>query len=258
MQNVKEIYNERCILRMSESQRIAKAIASAGVCSRREAERLIEKGRVMVNDEVIKSPALNVTSEDEIIVNGEPINNQAKAPRLFIYHKPAGLVCTNKDEEGRPTIFDRMPGGLPRLINIGRLDLNSEGLLLMTTDGDLAQKMMRPQTGLERVYLVRAIGNPSERDFDRLRNGITLDGERFRPMEIEFKTGQRDTGRNVWYKVVLKEGKNREVRRAFEAIELSVNRLLRISYGPFELEDIPRGEVVEISQHRLKKFMETL
>lgn len=243
---------------MSELQRIAKAIASAGVCSRREAERLIEQGEVTVNGKQINSPALNVSAEDKITVKGKMLNIQAKSARLFIYHKPAGLVCTRKDEQDRPTIFDRLPAGLPRLINIGRLDLNSEGLLLMTTDGDLAQKMMRPQTGLKRTYYVRAIGRASERGLEKLRRGITVEGERFRPMEIDLKPDQTESGKNVWYQVVLTEGKNREIRRAFEAINLTVNRLIRVSYGPFELGDVKRGEVLEVSQHKLKKFIEQL
>ncbi len=248
-------------LKVSESQRIAKTIAQAGICSRREAEKLIEQGKVKVNNKVITSPALNVSERDEIMVHDKLLNTKAKTTRLFIYHKPQGLVCTRKDEQDRPTIFDRLPQNLPRLINIGRLDLNSEGLLLLTTDGDLAQKMMRPQTGLKRTYRVRAIGHTTQKQLDKLRRGLRLEDERFRPMEIDFLHKDEETkseGKNVWYQVTLTEGKNREIRRAFEAINLKVNRLLRLSYGPFELGDIPRGEVAEISQHKLKKFMATL
>jgi len=225
-------------------QRIAKVIARAGLASRREAERMITAGRVKLNGKRLESPAVNVTERDQITVDGKPVGEPDQA-RIWRYHKPAGLVTTTRDEKGRTTIFDRLPAGLPRVMSIGRLDLNSEGLLLLTNDGELKRRLELPTTGWLRKYRVRVHGSPTEEMLARPRAGMTLDGERFQPMQI---TIDRQQGRNAWLTLGLREGRNREVRRAMEAIGLVVNRLIRISYGPFQLGDLPAGQVAEINR----------
>ncbi len=230
---------------MSETpkgDRIAKVLARAGVASRREAERIIEAGRVSVNGKAISSPALNVGPKDKITVDGAPIG-AAEAPRIWLFHKPAGLVTTAKDEKGRKTVFDALPTDLPRVMTIGRLDLNSEGLLLLTNDGGIKRRLELPSTGWSRKYRVRIKGRPRDEDFATLRQGIEIDGERFRPMDV---TLDRQQGANAWATVTLREGKNREIRRTMESIGFSVNRLIRISFGPFRLGEIPPGAVTEV------------
>ena len=226
----------------SKGDRIAKVLARAGVASRREAERMIEEGRVAVNGAVLTSPALNVQASDKIEVDGQPIA-EAEPPRMWLYHKPLGLVTTHKDEQGRKTIFDELPEDLPRVMTVGRLDLNSEGLLLLTNDGGVKRKLELPATGWVRKYRVRVNGRPTEDTFAPLRRGIEVDGEKFAPMVISL---DRQQGANAWVTVSLKEGKNREIRRAMGAVGLTVNRLLRVSYGPFELGSLKSGEVEEI------------
>ncbi|MBS0125585.1 pseudouridine synthase [Thetidibacter halocola] len=228
--------------------RIAKVIARAGVASRREAERLIEEGRVTVNGKTIDRAALNVTASDRITVDGKPLD-AAPEPRLWLYHKPTGLVTTTKDEQGRPTIYDDLPEDLPRVMSVGRLDLNSEGLLLLTNDGALKRKMELPSTGWLRKYRVRVKGNPTDADLQPLRNGIEVDGQRFQPMTVAL---DRQQGANAWLTVGLREGKNREIRRAMTDIGLSVNRLIRISYGPFQLGQLKPGAVEEIRPRILR------
>ncbi len=222
--------------------RIAKVLARAGIASRREAERMIADGRVAVNGRVIDSPALNVTETDKVTVDGKPLA-APEPPRLWLYHKPQGLVTTTRDEKGRPTIFDRLPEDLPRVMTVGRLDLNSEGLLLLTNDGAIKRRLELPSTGWLRKYRVRVKGTPEDATFEPLRKGLTLDGERFQPMTV---TLDRQQGANAWATVGLREGRNREVRRAMEAVGLTVNRLIRISYGPFQLGDLAPGEVEEV------------
>lgn len=223
-------------------ERIAKRLARAGVASRREAERMIEAGRVKVNGREIASPALNVTAADAVEVDGEPLA-AAEPSRLWRYHKPPGLVTSAKDEKGRPTVFERLPEDLPRVVSVGRLDLNSEGLLLLTNDGDLKRKLELPSTGWTRRYRVRAHGRVEDRALEPLRRGLTIDGERFQPMTVAI---EREQGANLWLAVALKEGRNREIRRALEAVGLVVNRLIRISYGPFQLGDLATGAVEEV------------
>lgn len=229
---------------MSEGDRIAKVLARRGVASRRVAERMIEAGRVSVNGRVIDSPALNVTPKDKITVDGAEVA-EAEPPRLWLYHKPAGLVTTERDEKGRPTVFDNLPPELPRVMSVGRLDLTSEGLLLLTNDGEIKRRLELPSTGWLRKYRVRLKGAPKDEDFAPLRDGITVDGERFQPMQVSL---DRQQGANAWVTVALREGRNREIRRAMEAIGLVVNRLIRVSYGPFRLGDLKPGQAEEVRQ----------
>ncbi len=232
----------------TEGERIAKVIARAGRASRREAERLIEAGRVTVNGQKITRPALNVTAADRIVVDGRPLDAPEPA-RLWLYHKPKGRVTTSRDEKGRPTIYDDLPEDMPRVMSVGRLDLNSEGLLLLTNDGALKRRLELPSTGWLRRYRVRVNGTPTEATFDPLRRGLTLDGERFQPMLV---TLDRQKGANAWATVSIREGKNREIRRAMEAVGLVVNRLIRLSYGPFQLGNLAPGAVEEIRPRVLR------
>ena len=225
-----------------EGDRIAKVLSRAGVASRREAERMIELGEVSVNGKVISSPALNVTARDKIMVRGEVVGAPEPA-RLWLYYKPDGLVTSTNDEKGRDNVFDNLPEDLPRVMSIGRLDLNSEGLLLLTNDGELKRRLELPSTGWMRKYRVRVNGNPTDPDLEPLRRGITVEGERFQPMVVVL---DRIQGANAWLTVGLREGKNREIRRAMNAINLTVNRLIRVSYGPFRLNDMVPGQVEEI------------
>lgn len=225
-----------------EGERIAKYLSRAGVASRREAERMIETGQVAVNGKVIDSPALNITAKDKITINGKPVA-PPEAARLWLYYKPEGLVTSASDEKGRDTVFDNLPEDLPRVMSIGRLDLNSEGLLLLTNDGGLKRRLELPSTGWLRKYRVRVKGNPTDADLEPLRRGITVEGERFQPMELVM---DRHQGANAWLTVGLREGKNREIRRAMNEIGLTVNRLIRISYGPFRLNEMQPGDVEEV------------
>jgi 23S rRNA pseudouridine2605 synthase len=230
-------------------ERIAKVMARAGLCSRREAEAWIAAGRVEVNGGKISSPALNVSADDRIVVDGRPLP-QAERTRLFLYHKPRGLVTTNADEKGRATIFDALPKGLPRLVSVGRLDLNTEGLLLLTNDGGLARVLEHPDTGWLRRYRVRAHGKVMQPQLDALRKGITIGGIRYGEIEA---TLDREQGANTWLTFAIREGKNREVRNVLEHLGLQVNRLIRVSFGPFQLGDLAENAVEEIRTKHLRE-----
>jgi len=223
-------------------ERIAKVLARAGVCSRRDAERLIASGRIKVNGEVLESPARNVTPQDRILVDDNPMPT-SEPTRLWRYHKPKGKVTTARDPEGRATVFDALPKDLPRVISIGRLDYNTEGLLLLTNDGELARQLELPSTGWARRYRVRAYGRTDQAKLDTLQKGITVDGVKYGPIQAFL---EHDKGTNVWITMTLREGKNREIRRVLEAVGLEVNRLIRTSYGPFQLGDLEEGVVREI------------
>ncbi|PTE12912.1 pseudouridine synthase, partial [Pseudogemmobacter blasticus] len=229
-------------------ERIAKVLSRRGVASRRDAERLIAQGDVTVNGRVIDSPALNVTARDRITVAGKPLPAEEPA-RLWLYYKPEGLVTSASDEKGRDTVFDHLPEDLPRVMSVGRLDLNSEGLLLLTNDGELKRRLELPSTGWLRKYRVRVNGNPTDAQLEPLRRGITVEGETFQPMQV---TLDRVQGANAWLTVGLREGKNREIRRAMSAIDLYVNRLIRVSYGPFRLGELQPGEVEEVRPRVLR------
>lgn len=223
-------------------ERIAKVIARAGICSRRDAEKLIEAGRVALNGETVKSPALNVAIDALITVDGRAIPDASPA-KLWRYHKPTGLVTSHRDPEGRPTVFSRLPSHLPRVMSVGRLDINSEGLLLLTNDGDLARKLELPSEGWVRSYRVRVHGEVSQGKLDRLKHGATIDGVRYGPVAAEL---ERTKGSNAWATVSLTEGKNREVKRLMEHLGLKVARLIRVSFGPFHLGHLTEGDVDEI------------
>jgi len=229
-------------------ERVAKVIARAGLASRREAESWIAAGRVSVNGAVISSPALNVTPSDRIAVDDTPLRAHERT-RLFLYHKPRGLVTTHSDPEGRDTIFRALPKGLPRLISIGRLDINTEGLLLLTNDGGLARILELPATGWLRRYRVRALGRVRQEALDRLRGGIKIQGIHYGPIEA---TLDREQGANVWLTFGIREGKNREVRKVLETLGLKVNRLIRAAFGPFELGDLDDGAVKEVETPEMR------
>lgn len=225
-----------------KGERIAKVMARAGLCSRREAERWIEGGRVNVNGETISSPALNVSPDDDIRIDNKPLP-QKEPTRLFLYHKPEGLVTTASDPQGRPTVFGALPKELPRLISVGRLDLNTEGLLLLTNDGELARHLELPSTGWKRRYRVRVFGTLNEKALQSLAKGVTVEGIRYGPIEAALESTK---GANSWLHMSLKEGKNREVRRVMEHLGLKVSRLIRVAYGPFQLGNLPKGAVKEV------------
>ena len=230
-------------------ERIAKVLSRAGLASRRDAEEWIVQGRVTVNGRVINSPALDVTENDVITIDGKPLPPRERT-RLFMFHKPRGLMTTHADPEGRPTVFDNLPEGLPRLISIGRLDFNTEGLLLLTNDGGLARALELPDTGWLRRYRVRAHGEVTQGQLDELKKGVEVDGVKYGPIDA---TLERDQGANVWLVFAIREGKNREVRNVMAHLGLEVNRLIRISYGPFQLGELEEGQVEEIKTRVLRE-----
>lgn len=228
-------------------ERIAKFLARAGVASRRDSEKLIEEGRISVNGKKLDTPAFKVTNKDKVTFDGKPVKKDP--PRLWKYHKPTGLLTTHKDPGGRPTVFDALPKTLPRVMSVGRLDMNSEGLLLLTNDGELARALELPSTGFVRRYRARAYGKINQDTLDSLMKGIVIDGIPSGPIEATLERQQRD---NAWIQVSIKEGKNREVRRALETVGLRVNRLIRISYGPFQLANLDKGANEEIKSRVLR------
>lgn len=237
-----------------EGQRIAKLLARAGIASRREVERMIGEGRIALNGEKLETPATILASLSGVTVDGKPVKAPEPA-RLFRYHKPTGLLTAERDPKGRPTIYDRLPKGLPRVVPVGRLDLNTEGLLLLTTDGELKRQLELPATGVERSYRARAYGRVSQAQLEDLMLGIEIEGVRYGSINANL---ERRTGTNVWIEMRLKEGKNREVRRVLEHLGLKVSRLIRTSYGPFALGDLPAGGVDEVRRQDLAAFRKTL
>jgi len=232
-------------------ERLAKRIARAGLCSRREAERWIEAGRVAIDGNIVASPAINVDGQTAITVDGKRLPKVAHA-RLWLYHKPRGLVTTHQDPEGRPTVFAQLPPELPRVISVGRLDLNSEGLLLLTNDGGLARQLERPATGLQRRYRVRAFGRIEQAALDRLSKGVTVNGVRYGKITAKIEKRQ---GANVWLGFDISEGKNREVRKVLEHLGLRVNRLIRVAYGPFQLGQLSQGRASEVPRRIMEKWV---
>jgi 23S rRNA pseudouridine2605 synthase len=230
-------------------QRIAKVIARAGLASRREAEAWIAAGRVAVNGTTIASPAVDVTGADRIAIDGQPLPERERT-RLFLYHKPRRLMTTHADPRGRPTIFQNLPRDLPRLISVGRLDFNTEGLLLLTNDGALARLLELPATGWLRRYRVRAHGAITQQKLDGLRAGLTVDGIHYGPIDA---TLDRQQGSNVWLTLGIREGKNREIRNVLGHLGLSVTRLIRVSFGPFQLGELDEGQVEEVRTRVLRE-----
>ncbi len=242
----------------NKPERIAKVIAAAGICSRRDAERLIEEGRVRLNGNTLDTPATLVTSKDVIEVDGKKIKpaGAARLPRLWLYHKPKFFVTTHRDEEGRPTVFEHLPKTMPRVISIGRLDLNSEGLLLLTDSGTLSRALELPKNALKRTYRVRVNGTPSDKHLHMMSRGLTIDDVKYKPFHIIIDNEK--SGRNQWLTIIITEGKNREIRRVFEYFKYPVSRLIRTGYGPFELGDLEEGEVKEIPSHQVEALLKQL
>lgn len=242
---------------VGKGERIAKRIARAGLCSRREAERWIAAGRVAVDGRVLDTPAFAVLPHQRIVVDGQPLK-ASEPPALWRYHKPAGLVTTNRDPQGRPTIFDRLPPGLPRVMKVGRLDLTTEGLLLLTNDGELARFLELPSTGWTRRYRVRVKGRPDEAALARLAEGVTVDGIRYGPVQARLdrqpeESGGRSGGANAWLTMSIREGKNREIRKLCAHLGLTANRLIRTGYGPFQLGKLAAGAVERIPERVLRQ-----
>jgi 23S rRNA pseudouridine2605 synthase len=231
-----------------EGERIAKVIARAGLCSRRDAERLIGEGRVKMNGKPLTSAATNVTVRDVVLVDGLPLP-QKEETRLWLYHKPGGLVVSNHDPQGRPTIFEKLRHQLPRVMSIGRLDINTEGLLLLTNDGELARFLELPATGWLRRYRVRAFGHVDDAALTKLDKGVEIEGVRYGPIEARTERVQGD---NTWLTIAIREGKNREVKRICEHLGLQVNRLIRTAFGPFQLGELPRGGIEEVPAKVMK------
>lgn len=231
------------------TERIAKFMARSGVCSRREAEELIKQKRVTVNGETVETPAFNVEGDEKILLDGEKLP-QVQLTRVWLYHKPTGFITTHKDTQNRATVFDNLPAGMPRVISVGRLDLNSEGLLLLTNDGELARTLELPQNGWSRRYKVRVYGKVSKSKLAELEKGVEIEGVRYGAVKVELES---QNGANSWLQVTLNEGKNREIRKLMKYIGLEVARLIRLSYGPFQLGSLKKGEVKEVPQKVLKE-----
>lgn len=237
-----------------EEQRIAKLLARAGVASRRDVERMIADGRISIHGETVETPATLLKNLHGVTVDGKPVKEPAPA-KLLLFHKPSGCLTTARDPRGRPTIYDKLPGDLPRVMPIGRLDMNTEGLLLLTTDGAFKREMELPSTGVERTYRARAFGDVSQSQLEDLIEGVTIEGMHYGRIDANL---ERRTGRNQWIEMTLTEGKNREVRKVLEHLGLAVNRLIRTRYGPFVLGDMQPGELAEVRRADLVKFRQTL
>jgi len=236
-----------------EGERIAKVLARAGVCSRRDAERLIEEGRVSVDGKKLTSPAINVTPKNKITLDGKPVGS-AEETRVWRYHKTTGTITTARDPQGRPTVFEKLPPELPRVISVGRLDFNTEGLLLLTNDGELARHLELPQNSWLRQYRVRVYGTVDEEALKSVANGVVISGIRYEPIKIEMAKEQSE-GHNVWLSVSIREGKNREVRKVMDHLGMQVTRLIRTSFGPFPLGKLPRGGIEEVPHRVLKESL---
>lgn len=234
-----------------KKERIAKRLARAGLCSRRDAERWIEAGRVAVNGKTLESPAFTVSDQDRIVVDGKALPKKER-PRLWRYYKPVGLVTSHRDEKGRDTVFDKLPEDIPRVISVGRLDLNSEGLLLLTNDGELARRLELPATGWKRKYRVRVHGHPRDKDMEKLASGLTIDGVKYGAIEGNVDSTK---GANSWLTLSLREGKNREIRKVMEHLGYTVSRLIRISYGPLQLGELKPGTLEEVKSRILRDQM---
>ena len=241
-----------------EGERIAKLLARAGVASRREVERMIADGRVAIDGKVLETPATIIPHLRGVTVDGKPVA-KADRTRLFAFHKPTGLITAERDPKGRPTIYTALRNALPkdagRVMPVGRLDLNTEGLLLLTNDGEFKRAMELPASGIPRTYRARTFGEVRQEQLEELMDGVTIDGMRYGPIDANM---ERRTGRNQWIELTITEGKNREIRRVLEHLELQVSRLIRIGYGPFALDDLPRGAAVEIKKHDLERFHSSL
>ena len=233
-----------------EGERIAKRLARSGVCSRRDAERMIADGRVSVDGKVLTSPALNVTEKSVITVDGKPLNS-AEETRVWRYHKPAGTITTSRDPQGRPTVFEKLPPEMPRVVSIGRLDFNTEGLLLLTNDGELARHMELPANAWLRRYRVRVYGDINPAKLASVAKGVTISGIHYEPVKIEIEK-TKEEGRNKWLAVTIREGKNREVRKIMDYLDLQVTRLIRVAFGPFPLGKLPRGGIEEVPRIALR------
>ncbi|MGX7925299.1 pseudouridine synthase [Tsuneonella sp. HG094] len=241
-----------------EGERIAKLLARAGVASRREVERMIADGRVAIDGKVLDTPATVLPNLKGVTVDGKAVG-QAEQSRVFAFHKPSGLLTAERDPKGRPTIYtalrNAMPKDAPRVMPVGRLDLNTEGLLLLTNDGELKRALELPTSNVPRTYRARAFGDVTQSQLDDLIEGVTIDGMRYGKIEADLDGGK---GRNQWILLTLTEGKNREVRRVLEYLGLQVSRLLRVGYGPFNLGDLPRGAVAEIPQAQVERLRKSL
>ena len=241
-----------------KGERIAKLLARAGVASRREVERMIADGRVAIDGKVLDTPATIIPHLRGVTVDGKPVA-KADRTRLFAFHKPTGLITAERDPKGRPTIYTALRNALPkdagRVMPVGRLDLNTEGLLLLTNDGEFKRAMELPASGIPRTYRARTFGEVRQEQLEELMDGVTIDGMRYGPIDANM---ERRTGRNQWIELTITEGKNREIRRVLEHLELQVSRLIRIGYGPFALDDLPRGAAVEIKKHDLERFHSSL
>ncbi len=231
------------------AERLAKFIARSGVCSRRDAEELIKQKRITINGEIVDTPAFKVEGTEKILLDGEKLP-EIEQTRLWLYHKPSGLLTTHKDTAARATVFEHLPAGMPRVISVGRLDLNSEGLLLLTNNGELSRKLELPENGWSRRYKVRVHGFVNKNKLSDLAKGVTVDGVSYGPVKVELES---QNGTNSWLLVTLNEGKNREIRKLMKSIGLEVARLIRLSYGPFQLGTLKKGEVREIPQKVLKE-----